>query len=314
MEKNTQGTDVSLADIFTAWMGEKAKETKDIRVFLQETHLSEFISINDIDRIINYGAYFPDEAVLAVYSLMPPVLKIKNKEYAVFPQTFRRLNKRTEQQSQGPCLNVNFKKAGEICAKYYPEKKEYIEKNKNHLRYLNQKNNNPEALKMSRERYLNSLSEEKKQERMEKSRQRAKRYYESNKEDCKKRHQQYLKQRTPMKKDMDRIEARIRYRKYRELHPDEPTKGKKRREHLKQENPQLLKELDSRYNRSESHRKSSQEYYLRHKEEIAKRAKENPKSKLYRQKYKAKKRFQEKTGTIIMSLLQALRMHKSQRD
>ena len=51
-------------------------------------------------------------------------------------------------------------------------------------------------------------------------------------------------------------------------------------------------------------------YYQKHKKEINRKAKENPNTQIYKQRYAIKKRWKEKTGPVIMNLLQALALHK----
>jgi hypothetical protein len=74
------------------------------------------------------------------------------------------------------------------------------------------------------------------------------------------------------------------------------------RTNLKEENPELLKAIDKKHNDSEKRSKRDKAYYLKHKDEISARAKANPKTAMYKRRYKLKQRL-KKTGPVISSLL-----------
>ena len=84
---------------------------------------------------------------------------------------------------------------------------------------------------------------------------------------------------------------RERNRKYREAHRLELRKSQSdRRLKIKAENPEAIKERDKKNNLQANRKEINQRYYQKHKEELKQKAKENPMTKIYKQRYKDKKR------------------------
>ena len=106
-----------------------------------------------------------------------------------------------------------------------------------------------------------------------------------------------------------KIQNRLRSKKYRETHKEEIAARNKL--YLANLDPEIVKQRQQKYNQSEKRKESSKAYYEAHKQEIMQKAKDNPRTKINQQRYKAKKRFQERTGSKILSLLQALAEAKS---
>ena len=124
----------------------------------------------------------------------------------------------------------------------------------------------------------------------------------------------YWRQMPQEKKDYQRIVSRGRNRKYREENREAiRSRNNERRRRLKEENPELLKEIDRRHNQNANRQQSCREYYLKNKEKIAAKAKENPKVKEYKRRYKLKQRFRNSTGRTILALLQGIADSKAGR-
>ena len=79
---------------------------------------------------------------------------------------------------------------------------------------------------------------------------------------------------------------------------------------MKIENPEKLKELDHKSNTSEAHKRASNNNYILNKEKKDQQNKNNPNRSSINKKYKAKKRFAERTGPTILSLLQGIALAK----
>ena len=307
MKKYLKNDLENLADIFAAWMGGYPTETEEIKSFLTNTGLEGLLFVPDIERIFFYYFFLSKEAATAVYALLPLKLKLKDIELNLFPQSFNRLNIKTSRQKGSGVLNTRIEIAYKIKEKYYAKKIQFITENKDKLRYQNQKAKHPEQLKATAQNYLNNLSEEQKAQRRDKARLRMQKYRQEHPESIKKVNQKAQAQKTELQKISERINARKRGKEYRQNNKEKiAAKNKAYRELKKAENPELYALKEREYNLSEGHKKSSQKYYETHKDEIAQKAKDNPKTKLYKQKYKAKKRFQQKTGAQILSLLQSI--------
>lgn len=312
MKKYSQDTIDSLAELFCAWMGGAPENDKEIKSFLESSRMGELIAPRDLENIIAGRGYFPQETILSVYTLVPVKVKMKSKELAFFPQTFNKLNQKVSQTPNSCIININFAKASEVYEQGYAEKYKFVQENKNRLRAHNQKVKNPEAVKAAYQRRKLRMTEEEKAEYREKAKLRERKYRAADPEKAREIARKTWHRKTLEQKEMLRIESRRRNRKYREEHKEEINlKRKQYREKLKKENPELLKEIDRQRNLSADRAKTCREYYQKNKEIISEKAKANPKTKEYKRKYKLKKRFQEKTGTTILSLLQGIANSKS---
>ncbi len=303
---NKNGFD-DLSDIFCAWLGGVPEERGEVKDFLQSSRLSRLLSEHDLAEVFKGNVYFSEETFLAVYALIPVKLKAGGKELALFPQVFNRLNLKAAEKPSARAVNIGFAEAAAVWEAFYPEKKKYLDANRETLRKDNRKARNktysPEKYKL----YRASLSEEKKAELREKSRLRMQRLRAENPEKAAADARKYWRQMPQEKKDYQRIVSRGRNRKYREENRETiRSRNNERRRRLKEENPELLKEIDRRHNQNANRQQSCCEYYLKNKEKIAAKAKENPKVKEYKRRYKLKQRFRNSTGKTILALLQGI--------
>lgn len=296
-----------LADVFCAWLGGIPEERKEISEFGQSSGLSKLLSDHDLEEVFNGNAYFPEETFLAVYSLIPVKLKTGKKEIALFPQTFNRLNRQAAAQPWSRPANISFAQAAVILQVHFPDKQKFLQQNKENLLKINRnarrKSYSPEKYKL----YRASLSEEKKEELREKSRQRMRRLRAEKPEETAAAAKKYRQQLPQETKERYLIASRVRRRQYEEKNREEiRRRNNERRRRLKEENPELLKEIDRFHNQNADRKQSCRKYYLKNKEIIAAKAKDNPKTKEYKRRYKAKQRFKKTTGKIVLALLQAI--------
>ena len=303
-----------MSDIFCAWLGGVPEEREEVKDFLRSSGLSCLLSEHDLAEVFKGNVYFSEETFLAVYALIPVKLKAGGKELVLFPQVFNRLNLKAAEKPSARAVNIGFAEAAAVLEAFYPEKKRYLDANRETLQKDNRKARNktysPEKYKL----YRASLSEEKKAELREKSRLRMQRLRAENPEKATADARKYWRQMPQEKKDYQRIVSRGRNRKYREENREAiRSRNNERRRRLKEENPELLKEIDRRHNQNANRQQSCREYYLKNKEKIAAKAKENPKVKEYKRRYKLKQRFRNSTGRTILALLQGIADSKAGR-
>ena len=296
-----------LSDIFYAWMGGLPSEQADVKKFLQTSGLEQLISEKDLTEVMNDEAYFSEETMLAVYALVPVKLKAGKKEFAIFPQEFNKLNNKASGIKGARPVNIDFSRAAKVLDEHYPAKYKYLVEQKETLRKENKKARSKAYSPEKYRQYRASLSEEKKAEIREKSRLRMQQRRAANPEKAKADSKKYWEQMPEDKKEFYRIASRGRGKKYREANKEEIyRKRNEKLRKLREENPELLKEMYKRYNQSGNRKESSHNYYMKNKEIIAQKAKENPKTQEYKRRYKLKQRFRKSTGKIILGLLQAI--------
>lgn len=289
MKKFNKDSIDTLADVFCVWGGGYLETRPEIEAFLSSSHLDELISLNDYDRLLNHDAYLPDEALSAFYALLPVKLKLKAHEEAISPQIFNRLNMRTSLKDESSMLNIAFNRCGNIAQEYLPAKKQMWSEYQREIK-----------------------KEAAKEKRREASKLRMRAYRAEHPEKAAEVNRKAWKKKTAEEKEAIRQASRIRNRKYRKEHRiDIHIRNIKRRETLKQENPELLKEKDRLANLNADRKEICKRYYEKHKEIITEKARNNPKTKEYKQRYKAKKRFQNTTNKIILPLLYGIINAKS---
>lgn len=168
MKKFNKNDFDELSDIFCAWLGGVPEERGEVKDFLQSSGLSRLLSEHDLAEVFKGNVYFSEETFLAVYALIPVKLKAGGKELALFPQVFNRLNLKAAEKPSARAVNIGFAEAAAVWEAFYPEKKKYLDANRETLRKDNRKARNktysPEKYKL----YRASLSEEKKAELREK--------------------------------------------------------------------------------------------------------------------------------------------------
>lgn len=158
-----------MSDIFCAWLGGVPEEREEVKDFLRSSGLSCLLSEHDLAEVFKGNVYFSEETFLAVYALIPVKLKAGGKELVLFPQVFNRLNLKAAEKPSARAVNIGFAEAAAVLEAFYPEKKRYLDANRETLQKDNRKARNktysPEKYKL----YRASLSEEKKAELREKA-------------------------------------------------------------------------------------------------------------------------------------------------
>ncbi len=297
----------TLSDVFASWIGGIPEDSSEIRKFIEQNHLNGLITTDDVEVILLGDGFFDKDTALAIYSLLPTQLKLKDgREYALFSQTFNRLNYKAAKNKYSKVINVNIRRSRQIYEEYYSQKQKYIEENRNRLKHLNDLLTNPNKNQEAYKRAKSRMSDDELELKRAKARERMRKYRMEHPENTKKTPSKPKVQKTSTEIVLEKIAQRTKRRKYREANKEKINEQRKqRRLTLKEENPELLKERDLRKNRSATRKNNCHEYYLRHKEEILQKAKDNPKVKEYKRRYKIKQRL-KKTGPIISSLLQGI--------
>lgn len=303
----------NLSDVFCAWMGGYPETDAEINQFLQTSKLNQLMSVADMDVVIYHNGYFANETLLSVYSLIPIKLKTKNIEPAILPEMLNRYNKRVSQGQQSKLVNISFAKALDVYDANYPEKYNSIKKVKAYLRSYNYRIANPDAAKKAYKNRMAGMTEEEKIIWREKNRLNAQIVRAKNPEPYRESASKYWHNLPEEKKAFLRIDSRERNKKYREENAEAiRARNNERRRLLKEENAELLKEQDRIHNQNANRQESCKKYYEKNKEIVAQKAKDNPKVKEYKRRYKLKQRFQKNTGEKILALLQGIANSKSQ--
>lgn len=300
----------TLAEVFQICLNNS--KAASIDAFLKKSDLSKLLTSSDLQRLIDGKACFSKETVMAVYGLLPLKFSFSGIGINLFPQAFYRLNHRASKQDDVAFLNISLSRANAIYQEQTIEKLKFIKENMNHLRHENEKAKNPQSFIDASHRYYNKLSEEEKKRRNEKRKLQMRQYREAHPETIKINNQK-AKERLAKLSEIDKlnkkIQSRLRSKKYRETHKEEIAARNKL--YYQKLDPEIIKQRQKKYNQSEKRKLSSKAYYEAHKQEIMLKAKNNPQTKINQQRYKAKKRFQERTGVMILSLLQGLADAKS---
>ena len=310
MSKYNKNSIDKLSDIFLAWQ-EEYNATAYKKNFINDSGLSKLFNEADLQMLIDDRACIAPDLAMSVYALIPVKLQLKNIKLAVFPQVFYRLNLRAFKQN-ALILNISPEQAKKVYAQYYPSKQNFISKNINTLRYENQKAKNPEQIKAANQRYLDKLSPDEKKVRNERKKLYMREHRALHPETIaasNKKSKERFSNLSAIEKLEKKIAARIRNKKYRETHKEEL--AEKNKLYREKQDPEAAKQKRDQYNKSAEHKQSAKNYYESHKQEILAKAKNNAQTKIYKQRYKAKKRFQEKTGAMIFALLNAIQQNKS---
>ncbi len=310
MTNNNKKNIDTLAEVFQICQNNTTKISKD--TVFNENNLSKLLTSSDLQRLADGRACFSKETVMAVYGLLPLKLRVENIELNLFPQAFYRLNYRAGKQDNVAIINISLSRAAALYQEHTAPKLKYIKENKNYLRHENEKAKNPQALKEASLRYYHSLPEEEKKRRNEQSKLRMQKYRTAHPEIIKQnnqKHREKYAKLSEIEKLSKKIENRIRNKKYRETHKEEIAARNKI--YRAKQDPEILKQKQQKYNQSAERKQSAKAYYEIHKQKIIAQAKNNPRTKIYQQRYKAKKRFQERTAPKIFALLQALAEAKS---
>ena len=112
-----------LSEIFFALMGGCPEDIREIENFMKTSPLNQLMFASDIERIIKYDGFFPDETVDAVYSLLPieiPLNAGKNEVLTV--QAFRKINAARVALPASRVIDISFPKAISVYTRNYPDK------------------------------------------------------------------------------------------------------------------------------------------------------------------------------------------------
>lgn len=302
----------TLSDIFCALIGGVPEKDEEIKAFLTENvDFAELLNHRDIEYIIHYHGYFPKETLKAIYSVLPPLVTVANgKKYAIFERTFAKLNEKESKRPDSRSINVDMQNAYRAFMLKYVHKYRIMKKNQSKYRSSNDRMLHPEAQKEAYKIRRQKMSEDEKEIVRMKAKEYQRKWRAENPEKvavAAEKQKERRKNRTPLQIVGDRIISRKANRKYRENNREQINlRRREKRLILKEQNPELLKEMDRKTNSFPNRSKTCQTYYQKHKDKINQRCKNNPKVALYKRRYQNKKRWQEKTGEKVMSLLQAI--------
>ncbi len=278
-----------LSDVFFAVMGGRPEKIEEIEAFMAHSPLKKLFFTADMNRILEYDGFFADEAVDAVYALLPAKIPLSaTHSWLMTPQEFRKLNAARINRPASRFIDISLSKVTEIYfthfkSKIYELKKLYQEAQKNKqdfqpapkdlelLPKSEMKTNDVSKKQDQTEMSLNALCVEERKERSAAAR------HAHNCVVYRQRHKQEISQK--------RRAARLK---------------------LKAENPDLLKEMDKKRNSLRKISGADRRYFQKHKAEIRVRLRENPKTNEYKRKHRNKKRFETKTGPQILALLNGI--------
>lgn len=312
MKEFTKNKIDTLADVFCAWIGGVPENDNEIKSFLNKNiDLTELLNHRDIEHIVHYHAFFPKETLKAVYSLLPPQVTLADgRKFAIFENAFAKLNNAESKHFGSIIVNVDMSRAYAVFMRKYVGKYQHMKKNYNKYRGANQKILYPDLQKKCYHRRRANMTPEELELSRKKSREYRRKWRAEHPE---KMAVEAEKQRTRRQNRSllqvinDRITSRKANRAYRENNREEIRERRNNdRARLKAENPELLKEMDRKHNAAANRTQTCRTYYQKHKEEINRKARNNPKVPTYKRRYQNKKRWQEKTGVKVMSLLQAI--------
>lgn len=329
-----------LTEVFFAVIGGKPENIREIEEFMQKTPLNQLIFAADMERVLKYDGFFSDEVADAIYALLPVKIALNDRQNLILtPQAFRELNHKTSLKPASRAITISFSKATTIFDVHFrdkmsavvwaikeakqkrllreqekakeqaEQKKKQAELEKKLAQIEAQRAQEQERKKIAAEEA--KLAEEKKTaERREKNRLRM-RQYRAEHPEARKSYYKRLDTLSPEEQMRQRAANNSRNAVYREKNREKLRQShNERRAKLKAENPELLKSLDKMHNESANRKETCRKYYQKHKAELALKAQANPMVKVYKQRYKVKKRL-EKTGPILASLLQAILASKT---
>ena len=112
-----------LSEIFFALMGGCPEDICEIENFMKTSPLNQLMFASDIERIIKYDGFFPDETVDAVYSLLPVEIPLKSDKNEVLTvQKFRQINAARIALPASRVIDISFPKAISVYTRNYPDK------------------------------------------------------------------------------------------------------------------------------------------------------------------------------------------------
>lgn len=334
----------SLADVFSAAIGGRPESFKEIKEFMEKSPLNQLVYATDIDRIINYDGFFADEVIDAVYALLPVKLQIApNRVWIMTPQAFRKLNAQQITKTASHFISISLTQALSMYVLNFENKiKQVINAVKEaseHSKDIKNENikSSPSSQKKEcpisveknkkvkkRQKFIMSPTDERypkwakivarlqeiKELRAlkttpEEERKRLKKEanclqtakFRLEHPDAWKKSYKKMSDLSPEKQAKRRVGNNRRNETFREIHREElRVYHNKRREQEKAENPEAVKEKDKKHNSSVEAKAAKKRYYEKNTQQVIERA----------CRYNKIKRFKQKTGPTILSLLQGI--------
>lgn len=283
-----------LSDVFFAVMGGRPEKIEEVESFMAHSPLQKLFFTADMNRILEYDGFFAEEAVDAVYALLPVKIPLsETHEWLMTPQEFRRLNAARINRPASRYIDIPLSKTTEIFFTYLKPKicelkrlREEAVQNKPNFQPLAEKTELPKAPEAKTRDVFT------KQDQADMSLNAL----------CKEKEEEF---RAAARRARNNVV-------YRQRHKEEISqKRKQKRLKLKAENPDLLKEMDKKRNSRRKISGADRRYFQKHKAEIRTRLRANPKTNEYKRKHRNKKRFETKTGPQILALLNGIMIAKS---
>ena len=116
-----------LEDVFYAVLGGEPDSSAEMWHYLEDNKIGKLLYDTDIDRILHHDGYFADEAVDAVYSVLPLAIPLSDgRKYLMNAQTFRRLNREKSMLPNSMLINIPFPKVIAAHEHYFNQKMSVI--------------------------------------------------------------------------------------------------------------------------------------------------------------------------------------------
>ncbi len=284
-----------LSEVFYAMMGGKPEKIQEIEAFIVQSPLKELLFATDLNRILEYDGFFSEETIDAVYCLLPCKIPLsKDRNWLMTPQAFRKLSADRINRPASRFIEIPLSKANRV---FFDRFRDKIAEFKRLYQEEQQEKQEKQEIKIK--------VEEKQPEKEQRAAQEA---------TPQKKKWKYIPiDELPPEKQEERRAANRKhndtYRKTRKL--EISLRRKKWRIDLKEKDPEKLREYDKKLNSHRKERGYDERYFQKNKEKIQQKARENPKTNVYKRKYRNKLRFQEKTGAKILALLGAIAAAKS---
>jgi hypothetical protein len=278
-----------LSEVFYALIGGKPEKIQEIEAFIVQSPLKELLFAADLNRILEYDGFFSEETIDAVYCLLPCKIPLsKDRNWLMTPQAFRKLSADRINRPASRFIEIPLSKANRVFFDRFRDKIAEFKR-----------------LYQEEKQEIKIKVEEKQPEKEQRAAQEATQQ--------KKKWKYIPIDELPPEKQEERRAANRKhndtYRKTRKL--EISLRRKKWRIDLKEKDPEKLREYDRKLNKNRKERGYDKTYFQNNKEEIMRKARENPKTPGYKRKYRNKKRFQTKTGPKIMALLSGIIAAKS---
>lgn len=271
----------SLGDLFFLWMGGEPDSHLELRNFIEASNLSLIMDVNDLDAVVSGKVFFPDIALRTIYAAIPLKFSTYRGDIVVSEKDFVELNEKAKKIPLARSLDISFAGLIKLKKLVNDEKKILIRKEKARIKMAKYRAKHPEYVK------------------------------KENKKDYERRGGKNMTEERRRQLQEAKRASNIRYNaKHRE---ELRQKRMSKTQQLKLENPELYSQMLRKQNQTLAHKEGKKRYKERHRDELNEKRRNNPKTKEYDRKYKAAKRFKEKTGSRIINLLYAIANSKQGR-